>query len=77
VAIERHLIVARAMIGEALAWHARGRPPPLVRGDRLARELGIEPGPRLGELLAELAEAQFAGEATTLEGAVALARMLV
>jgi putative nucleotidyltransferase with HDIG domain len=77
VAIERHLVVARAIIGEALDWHERGRPPPLVRGDRLARELGIAPGPRLGELLAELAEAQFAGEATTPEGAVALARMLV
>ena len=64
------------MIGEALAWHERGRLPPVVRGDRLARELGIEPGPELGRLLAELAEAQFAGEATTPDEAVTLARML-
>ncbi len=77
VAIERHLEVARAMIGEALAWHEHGRPAPPVRGDRLARELGIEPGPRLGELLAELAEAQFAGVATSPEDAVALALILV
>jgi putative nucleotidyltransferase with HDIG domain len=77
VAIARHLEVARAMIGPALAWHARGRPAPLVRGDRLARELGLDPGPGLGALLARLAEAQFAGEATTPEEVVDLARMLV
>jgi putative nucleotidyltransferase with HDIG domain len=77
VAIERHLVVARAVIGDALAWHERGRPAPLVRGHRLARELDLEPGPRLGELLAALAEAQFAGVATTPEAAVELARMLL
>jgi poly(A) polymerase len=77
VAIERHLEVARAVIGDALAWHERGRPAPLVRGHRLARELDLEPGPRLGELLAALAEAQFAGVATTPEAAVELARMLL
>ncbi|MCA1688947.1 MAG: HD domain-containing protein [Actinobacteria bacterium] len=76
-AIERHLALARTMIGDALAWQSAGPPPPLVRGDELARELGIPPGPRLGALLAELAEAQFAGEATTPDAALALARMLV
>jgi putative nucleotidyltransferase with HDIG domain len=73
-AIASHMAVARSLLGEALRWHRDGRPAPLVRGDRLARELGIEPGPRLGELLASLAEAQFAGEASTPEAAVALAR---
>jgi poly(A) polymerase len=77
VAIARHLAVARALIGDALDWHEHGRPAPLVRGDRLARELGLPPGPRLGELLAELAEAQFAGASTTPEEAVELARMLL
>jgi poly(A) polymerase len=75
-AIERHMIAARAMLTEALRWHADGRPAPLVRGDHLARELGIQPGPGLGELLASLAEAQFAGEATTPETAIALARQI-
>ncbi len=76
-AIERHMTVARGILGEALRWHSDGRPPPLVRGDRLARELGIEPGPDLGALLARLAEAQFAGEASTPEAALALARQLI
>jgi acyl transferase domain-containing protein len=47
---------------------------PLVRGDELARELGIRPGPVLGELLEAVAEARFAGEVSTREEAVALAR---
>jgi hypothetical protein len=48
-----------------------------IRGDELARELGIEPGPELGRLLAALAEAAYAGEATTREDAVALGRRLI
>jgi hypothetical protein len=47
-----------------------------VRGNRLAKELGMEPGPELGALLAELAEARYTGEATTADEAVALARRL-
>ena len=42
----------------------------------LVAELGIEPGPELGRLLSELEEAAYAGEATTREQAVALARRL-
>jgi len=76
-AIERHLAVARTLLAEALRWHSAGRPAPLVRGDRLAGELGIEPGPRLGGLLASLAEAQFAGDASTPEAAIGLARQLI
>ncbi len=69
-AIERHLEVALPMLGDALAWHAAGPPAPLVRGDELARALEIEPGPQLGELLAAIAEAQYAGEVTTAEQAI-------
>jgi len=69
-AIARHLEVALPMLDAALDWHAAGPPAPLLRGDDLARELGIEPGPRLGELLAGIAEAQYAGEVTTPEEAV-------
>jgi hypothetical protein len=48
-----------------------------VRGDELARALGIAPGPRLGELLDAIAEARFAGAIATPDEAVALARGLL
>jgi poly(A) polymerase len=73
-AIDRHVELARAMLGEALRWRAAGPPPPLVRGDRLADALGIPAGPELGPLLAELAAAQFAGEVQDEQGAIAWAR---
>ena len=45
-----------------------------MRGDELAAELGIRRGPALGELMAQIAEARFAGEVSTREEAVAFAR---
>ncbi len=77
-AIAKHVDLARQVIGEALRWRAgTSRPAPLLRGDELARELGIEPGPELGRLLAELAEARFAGEVRDRQEAVAAARALL
>jgi poly(A) polymerase len=76
-AIAAHLEVARELIGPALAWHRDGPPRPPLRGDELAVELGIEPGPELGRLLARLGEAAYTGEATTPDEAVALARGLL
>jgi len=73
-AIARHLELARQVLAEALARRAAGPQPPLVRGDELADELGIARGPRLGELLAQIAEARFAGEVSTRDEALALAR---
>ena len=74
--IPPHMELARELLADALAWRAGGRPQPLVRGDDLAAQLGVGPGPRIGELLAQLAEAQFAGEVATTEEAIALARSL-
>lgn len=73
-AIAKHLELARELIGPALAWEAGERPSPLIRGDELAAALEIRPGPRLGELLAELEAAQYAGEVATRDEAVAHAR---
>jgi len=71
--IERHMELALPMLDDALAWHASGPPPALVRGDELAAELGIEPGPVLGQLLEEIAAGHYAGEIATRDEAIALA----
>ena len=71
--VRAHLRLAGAMLGDALRWRATGPPKPLLRGDELARELGIQTGPRVGELLEELSAAQYAGEVSTR--AEALARL--
>jgi putative nucleotidyltransferase with HDIG domain len=75
-AIDAHLELAREMIAEALAWRRDGPPEPPIRGDELAAELGIEPGPELGRLMAEIEAAQFAGEVVTREEALTLAHRL-
>lgn len=74
-AIEKHLTLARQMVGEALAWRAAPPHPPL-RGDELARRLGIGPGPELGRLLEDLTEAMFAGEIRTPAQTLELAARL-
>jgi putative nucleotidyltransferase with HDIG domain len=74
-AIARHLDLARELLAEALRFR-RARPAPLMRGDELAAELGIRPGPEVGRLLAQLAEAQFAGAVTTRDEALAYVRTL-
>ena len=74
-AIARHLAVARGLLGEGLAWRAAGgRPAALVRGDELAAALGLRPGPALGRLLEDLAEAQFTAEVRSPDEALAFAR---
>jgi hypothetical protein len=73
-AIAIHLEVARDLLDRALDFHEHGAPAPLVRGDELARELGLAPGPEIGRLLAVVAEAQYAGEVQSREEAVSLAR---
>ena len=75
-AIEAHLALAREMLAAALDWRRQGPPRPLVRGDELAIELKIPQGPELGELLAELEAAQYAGEISTWPEAVEHARRL-
>jgi putative nucleotidyltransferase with HDIG domain len=75
--IAKHLAVAREVLPAALGYAAWAAQPPLVRGDELARELGLTPGPALGTLLAQLAEARYAGEISGREDAIALARTLV
>jgi len=68
--VAAHLDLAREMIAAGLDWRREGPPPPLLRGDEVAAELGIEPGPELGSALAELEAAQYAGEITDRKGAL-------
>jgi hypothetical protein len=75
-AIAKHLELADLMLGEALAWLADPPRPP-VRGDELARVLGVAPGPQLGQILAELEEASFAHEIEGRDGAIEHARQLL
>ena len=76
VAIAAHLELAAELMEAALDWREQGAPRPPLRGDELARELGIVAGPELGRLLAQLAEARYAGEVGTRAEALELARRL-
>jgi poly(A) polymerase len=75
--VAAHLALAQQMIGAALDWRRDGAPRPLLRGDELAAEVGIDPGPELGELLAELEAAQYAGEIEDRDAALEHARQWV
>jgi tRNA nucleotidyltransferase (CCA-adding enzyme) len=69
-AIERFLERARTLGVEH-------RPPePIVKGRHLL-ELGVEPGPRMGEILRRLYEQQLDGHLQTLDEGLGLARAIV
>ena len=51
-------------------------PAPLVLGRHLL-ELGVSPGPRMGEILKQIYERQLDGEITTLDEGLAMARNIV
>jgi putative nucleotidyltransferase with HDIG domain len=72
--IEAHLDLAREVLPEAVAWHHDGRPRSPIAGDELAAALGIEPGPELGRLLAEIEAGVFTGEVKTADDAVRVAK---
>jgi tRNA nucleotidyltransferase/poly(A) polymerase len=76
-AIAKHLAIARVVLPAALDFATWRSQPPLLRGDELAKHLDIKPGPALGTLLAQLDEARYAGEVTTPDQALQLARELL
>ncbi len=69
--VSAHLDLAREMIAAALDWRRDGPPRPLLRGDEIAAALDLEPGPELGEAVAELEAAQYAGEVSDRDSALA------
>jgi poly(A) polymerase len=72
-AIAAHLHLAFELMEAALAWRREGAPRPPLRGNELARALGIEPGPELGRLIEAVREAVFAGDVQDRDQAVAYA----
>jgi tRNA nucleotidyltransferase/poly(A) polymerase len=75
-AIAAHLDLAYEVMESALAWRRDGAPAPPLRGDELARALGIKPGPELGRLIEAIREAVFAGDVQDRDQAVGYARAL-
>lgn len=74
--IEAHLELAREVLPAALEWHREGPPRSPIAGDELARAVGIDPGPELGRLIAEVEAGVFTGEVETAEQAVEYANRL-
>lgn len=52
-------------------------PPKLIDGHDLINVFGINPGPRIGELLEAVREAQASGELTTREEALSYIKRLI
>jgi poly(A) polymerase len=75
--ISAHLELVREVLPAALDWHEQGPPAVPIAGDELARAVGIAEGPQLGELMAELQAAVFAGEVEGPDQAVEQARRLL
>lgn len=62
--------------GEIIDWHLGEQhcaaPPRLIDGHDIMRRFGLRPGPKIGELLEALREAQAAGEVTSGDQALEL-----
>ncbi|HLA17839.1 MAG TPA: HD domain-containing protein [Dehalococcoidia bacterium] len=68
VALVNYILTKRFQDEETIS------PPKLLGGDELMAELKLSPGPAIGRLIETLREAQAAGEISTREEALALAR---
>ncbi len=71
--LRRHQALAQELAVAYAAYAARPLEP-VIRGDNLARRLGIQPGPVLGELIAAIEEEQAAGAVESPDDAVAFGR---
>jgi putative nucleotidyltransferase with HDIG domain len=73
-----HLNVSRTLLE---AWWKKKEeqvlPPPLVRGEDLMQRLGMAQGPKIGEVLERVREAQAVGEITTRAEALEFARKVL
>jgi poly(A) polymerase len=70
---ERHCSVVRLLLESYVRERERILPPRLLTADELMRRLKLNPGPLIGELLDEIAEAQAEGRVHSREEALWLA----
>lgn len=68
--------IAQRLLGEYYARFERSVAPPLLLTGRDVIALGVKPGPRVGEILEAVREAQMIGEIGARDEALALARRL-
>jgi hypothetical protein len=74
----RRVELVAAMLADYYERHQEViSPPRLISGYDLMEEFGLDEGPRIGELLEAVREAQAAGEVGTKEAALALVRELL
>ena len=64
--------VARIILRGSVRSEGTARPPKLIDGHDIMRELGIAPGPRIGEMLETVREAHSSGCISTREEALSL-----
>jgi poly(A) polymerase len=70
----QHVALVNYILSKRFQEEETVSPPRLLGGDELMAELDLPPGPQVGRLLETLREAQAAGEISTREQALALAR---
>ena len=71
---ERHLATVRQLLTAYIRERKRILPPRLLQGDELMHRLHIAPGPLVGYLLDQIAEAQAEGTIHSKEEALWLAQ---
>ncbi|MFU8796651.1 MAG: HD domain-containing protein [Dehalococcoidia bacterium] len=71
---KQHCRLMNYIIAEHEKQSAKLAPMKLLNGHDIMREFGLEPGPRVGELMAMVHEAQASGEVSSREEAFALVR---
>jgi poly(A) polymerase len=69
----RHLVTVRLLFTRYIRERERILPPRLIEANELMRRLNIEPGPRVGQLLEYIADAQAEGRVHSRQDALWLA----
>ena len=72
-----HLEWTGRLLEEIWVERQSERPVRILTGDDIINELGIEPGPLVGRILAVVQEAQFVGEVRTRDQALELAKQIL